>query len=117
MVLIEELDEPEPEELEEPEAEGAAGAGGAKKKKKKKKPKKPACPDGDSADTNRSQNVAHTDSAERFASTLEALKRGDEVAVVGLSRCNIGDKKARKLIEALRHCEAVTSIDLSDNLM
>ena len=113
MVDVVELDEPEPEEPEEQEAEGAAGAGGARKKKKKKKPKKTACQDGDGA----AAETNHADTAERFASTIEALKRGDALATVGLSGCNIGDKKARKLIEALRHCEAVTSIDLADNLM
>ena len=94
-------------------AEGAAGTGGGggggKKKKKKKKggadsgPPPPA-----------------PDAQERFQRVLEQVRACDEaMSSADLSNCAIGDKKLRKLAEAVSTAGSkspLTSIDLSMNL-
>ncbi len=112
----------EEEELDElPTDAQAASSGGGAGKKKKKKPKKKKS---DGAGTGATPLAAAPaggagGAAERYASALEALKGGTELWL-SLSGCNVGDKKARKVIEALKQPEqsaALTSIDLSNNLM
>jgi len=98
-------------------------------KKKKKKKKKTSA----SAETAEGEEPAAAppaqvqpapDAQEKYLAVLEALRSGDETACwASLSACNIGDKKARKLAEALKQTVsqkvdcALTSIDLSHNLI
>ncbi|KAL3929073.1 MAG: hypothetical protein SGPRY_002113 [Prymnesium sp.] len=101
--------------MEEKSAEAA-------KKKKKKKAKKQAEPaDGQHAACPPQPPPLH-DAHERYLGALSALRnpQGEEEAFwISLSNCGIGDKKARKLAEALKQSGgcSLTSIDLSDNLI
>ncbi|CAI5527369.1 unnamed protein product [Closterium sp. Naga37s-1] len=54
----------------------------------------------------------------RFAAALESMRsKADLCMWVQLARCRVGDKKLRRLTDALIHCETVTSVDLSENLI
>ena len=110
------------------EAEGEEGELSKSKKKRKKKAKKA---EGDGGDTGAIELEdgeaghaagARPDAQERYAAAMELL-RGDgddgSAAWVSLSRCGIGDKKLRKLVEILKAnpqgSSSLTSIDLSHN--
>eukprot|EP00897_Mesotaenium_endlicherianum_P003201 jgi/Mesen1/2909/ME000175S02065 len=52
----------------------------------------------------------------RYAAAIEGLRSNDEMCMwVQLGKCRVGDKKARKLFEAMKGNKTVTSIDLSEN--
>jgi len=96
-----------------PEGEQSAAA---KKRAKKKAAAARKAADGGGASTATS---AKADAAKLFADALASLQSGDADALwLSLSSCAIGDKKARKLLDALSaKPAAITSLDLSDNLL
>eukprot|EP00850_Spirogloea_muscicola_P007465 SM000037S13600 [mRNA] locus=s37:719633:723530:- [translate_table: standard] len=95
-----------------------AGPTSKKKKKKKKKRKQPkAADDVQTLKEELDRKMLPPEVADkRFTATMEAVKSKDELCLwVQLGRCRLNDKKARKLLEALKSSASVTSIDLSDN--
>eukprot|EP00850_Spirogloea_muscicola_P016225 SM000130S27112 [mRNA] locus=s130:246825:254244:- [translate_table: standard] len=95
-----------------------AGPTSKKKKKKKKKRKQPkAADDAQTLKEELDRKMLPPEVADkRYTATMEAVKSKDELCLwVQLGRCRLNDKKARKLLEALKSSASVTSIDLSDN--
>ena len=92
-----------------PEA-GSTEISKSKKKRQKKKAAAAAAGNGtadggdvEAAAPPAAQVQPATDAQERYLSVLETLRSGDETAFwASLSGCGIGDKKAKKLAEALK---------------